>query len=99
MYGDVVVEVMLLTNPVAAHKLVESYLGALEQHPQLVETIKEYINLSMSAQATGHRLVVHVNTIAYRLRRVRELTGHDVRNPTDALGFSLALRAQSLIAG
>jgi hypothetical protein len=30
---------------------------------------------------------------------VRELTGHDVRNPTDALGFSLALRAQSLIAG
>ncbi|MCW2639272.1 MAG: hypothetical protein JWP76_1578 [Dactylosporangium sp.] len=99
MYGDVVVEVMLLTNPVAAHKLVKSYLGALEQHPQLVETIKEYINLSMSAQATGHRLVVHVNTINYRLRRVRELTGHDVRNPTDALGFSLALRAQSLIAG
>jgi hypothetical protein len=99
MYGDVVVDVMLLTNPAAARTLLESHLGALTPHPQLVETIREYINLSMSTQATAHRLLVHVNTIAYRLRRVKELTGHDVRNPTDALGFSLALRAQSLLGG
>jgi sugar diacid utilization regulator len=98
MYGDVVVDVMLLTNPEAAHKLISSHLRALESHPQLIETISEYLNLSMSAQATATRLVVHVNTIAYRLRRVRELTGHDVRNPTDAIGFSLALRAQGLLA-
>jgi DNA-binding PucR family transcriptional regulator len=97
MYGDVVVDVMLLTNPEAAHKLISSHLRALESHPQLIETISEYLNLSMSAQATATRLVVHVNTIAYRLRRIRELTGHDVRNPTDAIGFSLALRAQSLL--
>jgi hypothetical protein len=98
VYSDVVVDVMLLSNREVAHRLINSHLTALEAHPPLVETVREYINLSMSAQATATRMVVHVNTIAYRLRRVRELTGRDVRNPTDALGFSLALRAQSLLA-
>jgi DNA-binding PucR family transcriptional regulator len=41
---------------------------------------------------------VHVNTIANRLRRVAQLTGHDIRNPSDAVGFSLALRARELLA-
>jgi hypothetical protein len=98
MYGDVVLDVMLLGNRDASRRLIASYLGALDEHAMLTETIREYIGLGLSAQATADRLVVHVNTIAYRLRRVRELTGHDVRNPNDAVGFSLALRARDLLA-
>jgi len=98
-YGDVVLDVMLLESADASRRLISGYLGNLEHHPMLVDTIREYLRQSLSAQLTAERLLVHVNTIAYRLRRVRELTGHDIRNPTDSVGFSLALRAQDLLSG
>jgi hypothetical protein len=98
MYGDVVLEVMLLGNRDASRRLVAGYLKPLEQHPMLDETIRTYIELGQSAQATADTLIVHVNTIANRLRRVAQLTGHDIRNPSDAVGFSLALRARELLA-
>jgi DNA-binding PucR family transcriptional regulator len=37
---------------------------------------------------------VHPNTVAYRLRRVRELTGLDARVPTDAALLVIALKAR-----
>lgn len=99
VYEDAVLEVMLLANREASRRLIAGYLSPLEEHPLLDETIRVYIELGQSAQATAGRLVVHVNTIAYRLRRISELTGHDIRNPADAVNFSLALRARELVAG
>ncbi|WP_432826667.1 helix-turn-helix domain-containing protein [Dactylosporangium sp. CA-092794] len=96
-YGDVAIDVMLLDSADASRRLIAGYLGNLEPHPVLVQTIREYLRQSLSVQITAERLTVHVNTIAYRLRRVRELTGHDLRKPDDAVGFSLALRAQELL--
>jgi hypothetical protein len=98
-YGDVTIEVMLLGNRDVSERLVGSYLGPLEQHPVLDETVQVYVGLGQSAQATADRLVVHVNTIAYRLRRIRELTGHDIREHADAVNYSLALRARKLLTG
>lgn len=97
MYDDVVLEVMLLGNRDASQRLIHGYLAPLAEHPLLDETVRAYIELGQSAQATANRLVLHVNTIAYRLRRVTELTGHDIRNPVDAVNFSLALRARELL--
>jgi sugar diacid utilization regulator len=81
LYEDAVLEVMLLANREASRRLISGYLASLGEHPLLDETIHVYIELGQSAQATAGRLVVHVNTIAYRLRRISELTGHDIRNP------------------
>ncbi len=98
LYADAVLDVMLLRNGDTSRRLIAGCIGPLEAHPLLDETIRHYINLSLSSQATADRLVVHVNTIAYRLRRVRELTGYDVRNPADAASFFLALRARDLLS-
>lgn len=96
-YADVLLEVMLLSNRDVSQRLVADYLGPLAAHPLLAETVQVYIELGQSAQAAADRLVVHVNTIAYRLRRVRDLTGHDLRVPADAVKFSLALRTRELL--
>lgn len=96
-YDDVIVDVMLLESGDASRRLIDTYLGNLSDHPPLIETVREYIRQSLAPQATADQLMVHVNTVAYRLRRVRELTGHDVRNPTESIGFSLALRARDLL--
>lgn len=96
-YGDVVLEIMLLRDREASDRLISSYLGPLGEHPQLDETVRIYIELGHSAQTTADRLNVHVNTIAYRLRRIRELTGHDIRDADAAIKFSIALRARALI--
>lgn len=98
-YADVVIDVMLLRDRDASRRLVETYLRALDQYPPLVETLRVYLDMSLSAQATAEALVVHVNTIAYRLRRIRELTGYDAHRVSDALHFSLALRALDLLSG
>jgi DNA-binding PucR family transcriptional regulator len=40
---------------------------------------------------------VHNNTVTYRLRRIRELTGYDLRKLDDVLLLGLALRANDLL--
>ena len=70
-HTDVLLEVMLLANRDISTRLIQNYLTPLDEHPLLHDTIGTYIRLGQSAQATADQLVVHVNTIAYRLRRVR----------------------------
>jgi DNA-binding PucR family transcriptional regulator len=40
--------------------------------------------------------LVHPNTVEYRLRRIRELSGRDPRNPDDLLILSLAIKFDEL---
>jgi DNA-binding PucR family transcriptional regulator len=42
----------------------------------------------------ARELVVHVNTVNYRLRRVHELTGLDPRIPNQAAMLMLALKGE-----
>jgi sugar diacid utilization regulator len=96
-YPDVLLEVMLLANRDISTRLIQNYLTLLDEHPLLLDTIRTYMRLGQSVQATADQLVVHVNTIAYRLRRVRDLTGHDIREQEAGLNFALALRARELL--
>jgi DNA-binding PucR family transcriptional regulator len=88
---------MLLANRDISTRLIQNYLTVLDEHPLLLDTIRTYMRLGQSVQATADQLVVHVNTIAYRLRRVRDLTGHDIREQEAGLNFALALRARELL--
>jgi PucR-like helix-turn-helix protein/diguanylate cyclase with GGDEF domain len=96
-YGDVLLEVMLLGSREPSRRLIQGYLAPIDDHPLLLETVQTYMRLGQSAQATADQLVVHVNTVSYRLRRVRELTGHDIREQEAGVNFALALRARELL--
>lgn len=75
-------------------------LGGLEQArggPQpLLNTLTAYFASGCLNTATARRLEMSVRTVAYRLSRIRQLTGHDPTDPdqryilqTAALGARL----------
>jgi purine catabolism regulator len=63
----------------------------------LVQTLDEYLSRSCDARACAEALYVHVNTVRYRLRRVEELTGLDLRNPSDLLTATIATLALKVL--
>ncbi|MGW0292104.1 PucR family transcriptional regulator [Streptomyces tuirus] len=74
--ADVFVELAVADVP-----LVDDWLrtlaGRLEGGPDLLTTLDAYYRHDMHRGATATALNVHIRTLDYRLRRVRELTGID----------------------
>ncbi|WP_166784801.1 sugar diacid recognition domain-containing protein [Cryobacterium sp. TMT2-14] len=54
-------------------------LAVLDSHPELVDTLRDFIAANMSMSATAAGLHIHRNTLLYRLNRIRKLTGFDPR--------------------
>ncbi|WP_084511257.1 PucR family transcriptional regulator [Nocardia lijiangensis] len=69
-------------------ELVRRYLAALgggESARTLIDTVEAYLDTGLRIEATAERLVVHPNTVRYRLSRFEELTGADLRAAHTAL--------------
>lgn len=63
---------------------------------ELLRTLGTYLEAQMSARRTAAALHVHVNTVYYRLERLRALLGDDFTMPLRALDLQIALLAQRL---
>jgi hypothetical protein len=90
---DVLVEYQL-TRPGAARDRLAAVLAPLDAHPELVETLETYLALDTNRRRTATRLHVHPNTVDYRLRRVRDLTGVDPLHPAGLPRVIAALAAR-----
>jgi len=90
---DVLVEYQL-TRPGAARDRLAAVLAPLDAHPELVETLAAYLELDTNRRRTATRLHVHPNTVDYRLRRVRDLTGVDPLHPAGLPRVIAALAAR-----
>ncbi|MEV0339153.1 helix-turn-helix domain-containing protein [Nocardia sp. NPDC050713] len=69
-------------------ELVRRYLASLgggESARTIVDTVEAYLDTGLRVEATAERLVVHPNTVRYRLSRFEELTGADLRAAHTAL--------------
>ncbi|MGH7717819.1 MAG: PucR family transcriptional regulator, partial [Gemmatimonadaceae bacterium] len=64
---------------------------------QLTETLDAYYQAGCSPSRTAATLHVHVNTVYYRLERIRELLGVDYAAPRRALDLQVALLARRLL--
>jgi hypothetical protein len=95
-YADVLPDVLLLHNRDTARRLVASRLGPLLDRPALVETLRAYLAAGLSVRGTAAALGVHHNTVAYRLRTIRERTGRDLSAALAEPDLLLALRALDL---
>ena len=58
----------------------------------LIATFVEYAACDLNAKTAAKRLHLHVNTAYYRLERVAERTGCDLRRLTDVLELLIAIR-------
>lgn len=64
----------------------------------LVETLETYLDLAGNAHATAERLQLHRTTLYYRLQRVEQLAGTNLKDGTERLCLHLALKMARLAA-
>lgn len=68
-----------------------------QYHTELVATLETYLSRNCNMNATAAALFAHRHTIAYRLERIRELTGLDPALSEDRERLGLGLKAYRLI--
>lgn len=82
----------------AIGQFVQQWLGRLTEYDdehgtELVRTLSEYLEHGGSYRASAAALSVHQNTVKYRLRRIREVSGYDLGVPNTVFNLQLATRA------
>ncbi|OZG28265.1 hypothetical protein BH683_014605 [Williamsia sp. 1138] len=74
---DVVFAYSVATTSAEVHDRYRQICAALDGHDLLRATLWTFLDHSCNAQAAARALHLHRNTIAYRLLKVADLTGHD----------------------
>ena len=82
----------------AMERFVAEWLGPLidydaEHGTPLVLTLSEYLNCGGNYDSSARVLSVHRSTLKYRLRRIREVSGHDLGLPDVQFNLQVATRA------
>jgi PucR C-terminal helix-turn-helix domain len=86
-------EILVLRSPGAADRLRAEVLDPLagSDHDELRRTLDALVVHRFDRAATSAALHIHRNTLAYRLRRIEEITGLDLASPRDLARVYLAI--------
>ncbi len=100
-FDDRLPEALLLGSPDVASRLVERWLGPVlalvpGESRALTDTLLAWVASGGSATRTGAAVHCHRNTVANRLHRFTELTGHQLSDDAVPVDLDLALRAWRL---
>jgi DNA-binding PucR family transcriptional regulator len=88
-----------LSSEVLSNAGVHPGLEKLIEDPAsrpLLETLETYLDLAGNAHATAVQMNVHRTSVYYRLQRVEQLVGTDLRNGNERLSLHLALKLSQL---
>jgi sugar diacid utilization regulator len=85
-------------------RFIEARLGPLLDHDEehglgLVPTLEAYLEADRSPTRTAGVLHVHVNTVYYRVERLKAILGEGFAEPRRALDLQVALLADRLLRG
>ena len=72
-------------------------IGPVLEDPELIHTALVFFKSNLNVTDTANALYVHRNTLLYRLQKITQLTGYDLKNFEDAMNFSVVLGACSLV--
>lgn len=82
----------------AMERFVRERLGVLMDYDalhgtQLILTLSQYLDYGGNYDSSARALSVHRNTLKYRLRRIREVSGQDLGEPDTQFNLQFATRA------
>jgi sugar diacid utilization regulator len=63
----------------------------------LLETVEVYLACNGNLSEAAQKLHLHRNSLLYRLHQVRDLLGHDLKNPEQRLALQLALKGRRVL--
>jgi DNA-binding PucR family transcriptional regulator len=99
-FDEVAIDSMLRSSPHAGRVLTDTLEPLREydarRQAELVPTLRAYIGSGFNLTRSAGELCVHANTVVYRLKRIKELTGRDPHDPDDLLLLALGLRLWDL---
>jgi hypothetical protein len=101
-FADQPLAVLLAAAPDQAAALASSVLGPVlalagDDRDVLLETARTWLAAEGSTSVAAEQLHLHRNSVRYRLRRLEELTGHDLAKPLDAAQVFLALECVRIL--
>jgi purine catabolism regulator len=64
----------------------------LAHRTELLSTLQLYFQHGGNKQSAARAAFLHINTLTYRLRKVQEMLGVDLRNPDDLLSLQFAMK-------
>ncbi|HEY9303287.1 MAG TPA: helix-turn-helix domain-containing protein, partial [Mycobacterium sp.] len=84
----------IVTMVAADERLLDPRVRDLQaRDPELVQTLRAYLDSFGEVAAAAQQLNVHPNTVRYRVRRIEKLMSTSLANPEVRLLLSLSLRA------
>ncbi|MBF6397433.1 helix-turn-helix domain-containing protein [Nocardia cyriacigeorgica] len=101
-FGDQPVAHLLVMLPEASRQAAAQILGPVLRLPEperddLIAALRAWYDCAGSTAAAAEQLHCHRNTVRYRLRKLRDLTGRDTTDPVQSAELHLALLAVSLL--
>ena len=80
-------------------RMAERILGALllPENRELLDTLAAYVDNDCNAKKTAEGLFLHVNSMHYRLSRIEELLGRNLRDYEDLFAIMLALKMEAYL--
>ncbi|MEA2295527.1 MAG: hypothetical protein QOE86_3166 [Solirubrobacteraceae bacterium] len=93
----------MLQASVHAQRILDAMLRPLsdydrEHGSELLATLAAYVRTRFNLTRTADVLTVHPNTVVYRLRRIRELSGRDPQHVDDLILLALGMKVRELHA-
>lgn len=78
--------------------------GILDRlHPaqgmDLLDTLRVYFNHNMNVAETANALYIHRNTLQYRFKQIKDITGYDIRQVDDMIQLRLAVLQHQIFGG
>lgn len=93
---DVVIETALLRSPDLTALLTSRLVPLETSNAPLIETLSLFLDSGQDRRRAARVLHIHPNTLIYRLRRIRELTGLSPTVPKDIQKLGAAMTAWRL---
>jgi sugar diacid utilization regulator/GAF domain-containing protein len=90
-------------RPEAVRSFVDDVLGSLLSYGEsrstpLMATLEALVEARWMRTAAARRLEIHVNSLAYRIARIEEITSLDLSDPETRVAISIALQARRMLA-
>ena len=70
----------------------------LRQNADLIKTLEAFFNCHGNLSQTAESLIVHRNTLLYRMNRINDIAGIDLNRPETRLALHLALTIRRLLS-
>lgn len=79
------------------HPVLEKLQKYDQEHKtMLLQTLESYINHDSNINEAAKKLHIHINTLTYRLKRITEISGIDLKNTNQKVSLFLELKMRTL---